>query len=105
MTQVKEYLKWMFHVDNVCVNLPYINGRDYTIIKQIVNMNKKVEDRVNLLKACGYDVKRCYIPTYHGILQPTYMSRLNEIRLTIGRPKNHFCREVYAIIIKPHRKI
>jgi hypothetical protein len=53
----------------------------------------------------GYDVKKCYVPNYNGIGNLTYMPRLNEIRIIIGRPKNHYCKEVFAVIIKPKNNV
>jgi hypothetical protein len=48
----------------------------------------------------GFEVKRCYVPTYNGVGNLTYMARLNEIRIIVARPTNHFPREVFAVIIK-----
>lgn len=95
-----ETSKWMFHVDNPMNGLPYINMRDYTIIKQVIRNNKRVDDRVNHLTNRGYKVRRCYVSTYNGIGQPTYLPRKNEIRIIIGRPLNHFSKEVFAVIIE-----
>ena len=61
---------------------------------------KNVEKRVADLKYRGFEVRRCFVPTYNGIGNFSYMPRLNEIRIIIGRPKFHNCREVYAVIIK-----
>lgn len=61
---------------------------------------KHVKDRIYHLMEQGYRVKRCYIPTYNGVGNVTYMPKLKEFRIIIGRPKRHFCREVYAVIIK-----
>lgn len=97
---VPQSKQWMFHVDNPMKNLPYINGKDYTLIKQSIMTKKFVNQRVMDLTNRGFEVKRCFVPTYNGIGQPTYMPRLNEIRVIIGRPNNHFYREVFAVIIK-----
>ena len=93
--------QWMFHIDNKTKGLPYVNKKDYTLIKQAILLNpKSVEKRVNDLTYRGFEVRRCYVPTYNGIGNFSYMPRLNEIRIIIGRPSNHFCKEVYAVIIK-----
>lgn len=92
--------QWAFRVDNKKHNLPYIPYRQYIIINQAITCNKRVEDRVKKLQDRGFEVKRCYLPTYNHTGGITYMPRLNEFRITIGRPKNHFCKEVYAVIIK-----
>ncbi len=92
--------QWAFRVDNKKHNLPYIPYRQYIIITQAITCNKRVEDRVKKLQDRGFEVKRCYLPTYNHTGGITYMPRLNEFRITIGRPKNHFCKEVYAVIIK-----
>jgi hypothetical protein len=92
--------QWAFRVDNKKYNLPYIPYRQYIIINQAITCNKRVEDRVKKLQDRGFEVKRCYLPTYNHTGGITYMPRLNEFRITIGRPKNHFCKEVYAVIIK-----
>ena len=93
--------QWMFHYNNTFNGLPYVNGRKYTLIKQAILQNpKNVEKRVADLKYRGFEVRRCFVPTYNGIGNFSYMPRLNEIRIIIGRPKFHNCREVYAVIIK-----
>lgn len=99
---IVESKQWMFHYDNQSKGLPFVDGRKYTIIKQSIFHNpKSVENRIKDLEYRGFEVKRCYVPTYNGVGNLTYMPRLNEIRIIIGRPKNHFCKEVYAVIIKP----
>lgn len=98
--QVPQSKQWMFHIDNPKKNLPYINSRDYTLIKQSINNKRFVNQRVMDLTNRGFEVKRCFVPTYNGIGQPTYFPRLNEIRIIVGRPNNHTCREVFAVIIK-----
>ena len=93
--------QWMFHYNNTFNGLPYVNKRDYTLIKQAILLNpKNVEKRVNDLTYRGFEVRRCYVPTYNGIGNFSYMPRLNEIRIIVGRPVNHFPREVFAVIIK-----
>ena len=92
--------KWMFHVDNKSRNLPYISSRDYVLIKQSINNKRFVNQRVMDLTNRGFDVRRCFVPTYNGIGNLTYMPRLNEIRIIVGRPNNHTCREVFAVVIK-----
>ena len=100
MVNVEETKKWMFHVDNQLNNLPYVNARDYTLIKQSIKNKRFANERVLDLQNRGFEVKRCYVPTYNGIGNLTYMPRLNEIRIIIARPINHFPREVFAVIIK-----
>lgn len=97
---IEDSKKWMFHVDNPTRNLPFISGRDYTMIKQSINNKKFVNQRILDLQNRGFNVKRCYVPSYNGIGQPIYFPRLNEIRIIIGRPINHAPREVFAVIIK-----
>ena len=97
---ISDSSKWMFHVDNTQKNLPHINGRDYSLIKQSINGKKFVNQRVMDLVNRGFVVRRCFVPSYNGIGQPTYFPRLNEIRIIVGRPNNHTCREVFAVIIK-----
>ena len=97
---IAESKQWMFHYDNLSKNLPFVNSRDYTLIKQSIIKNRFVEDRINDLSNRGFEVKLCYIPNYNGIGNLTYMPRLNEIRIIIGRPKNHEPRQVYCVIIK-----
>lgn len=93
--------QWMFHFDNKLKGLPYVDNRKYTLIKQAILHNpRNVEKRVNDLTYRGFEVRRCYVPTYNGIGNFSYMPKLNEIRIIIGRPKHHFCKEVYAVIIK-----
>ena len=100
MVNVEETKKWMFHVDNQLNNLPYVNARDYTLIKQSIKNKRFANERVLDLQNRGFEVKRCYVPTYNGSGNLTYMPRLNEIRIIIARPINHFPREVFAVIIK-----
>lgn len=88
---------WCFNKENKKHNLPYVSFNNYLRILQIIASNKNVDDRINQFKLNGFKVKRCYVPTYNGIGNMTYMPKLNEIRLIVGRPKKHFCREVYAI--------
>lgn len=93
--------QWMFHVDNKSKGLPYIKGSKYALIKQAILLNpQSVEKRIDNLTKRGFEIKRCYVPTYNGIGNFSYMPRLNEIRIIIGRPKKHYCKEVYAVIIK-----
>lgn len=93
--------QWLFHYDNPQKGLPYIKANDYILIKQAILLNKRsVEKRVKDLIYRGFEVKRCYVPNYNGIGQPTYTKKLNEIRIIVGRPCNHFCKEVFAVIIK-----
>lgn len=100
MVNVEETKKWMFHVDNQLNNLPYVNARDYTLIKQSIKNKRFANERVLDLQNRGFEVKRCYVPTYNGIGNLTYMPRLNEIRIIVTRPTNHHPREVFAVIIK-----
>lgn len=90
---------WIFENSNKNHNLPFISYSDYHNIIQSLSMNR-VNDRIRRLESFGFTIKRCYIPNYNGIGEMTYMPRLNEVRLVIGRPKNHFYKEVYAVIIK-----
>ena len=85
-------------------NKPYVSSRNKAVINNIICTNKNVADRCRQLFARGFNVKRCYIPHYNGIGCYTYMPRLNEIRIIVGRPLNHEPREVYAIIIKPNKQ-
>jgi hypothetical protein len=85
-------------------NNPYVSSRNKEVIKNIIHTNKNVSDRCRKLFVRGFHIKRCYIPHYNGIGGYTYMPRLNEIRIIIGRPLNHEPREVYAIIIKPNQQ-
>lgn len=71
----------------------------YNFIKEIILTNKNVNDRIVKLNNRGLKVKRCYVPTYNGIGNVSYLPRLNETRVIIGRPKNHSPREVFAVII------
>lgn len=100
MDKTSTIKQWLFRVDNKKHNLPYIPYRKYIIINQVITCNNRVEERVKKLQDRGFEVKRCYIPTYNHLGGITYMPRLNEIRITIGRPKNHFSKEIYAVIIK-----
>ena len=100
MVNVEETKKWMFHVDNQSNNLPYVNARDYTLIKQSIKNKRFTNERVLDLQNRGFEVRRCYVPTYNGVGNLTYMPRLNEIRIIVARPTNHFPREVFAVIIK-----
>ena len=100
MVNVEETKKWMFHVDNQLNNLPYVNARDYTLIKQSIKNKRFANERVLDLQNRGFEVRRCYVPTYNGIGNLTYMPRLNEIRIIVTRPTNHHPREVFAVIIK-----
>ena len=90
---------WIFNMSNKNHNLPFISCNDYHIIIQSLSMNR-VNDRIRRLESFGFTIKRCYIPNYNGVGEMTYMPRLNEVRLVIGRPKNHMSKEVYAVIIK-----
>lgn len=101
---IAETKQWMFHYDNPSRNLPYVSSRDYTLIKQSINKYYHIDDRINDLTNRGFEVKLCYIPTYNGIGNLTYMPRLNEIRIIVGRPKWHEPRQVYAVIIKSKTK-
>lgn len=101
---IAETKQWMFNYDNPSRNLPYVSSRDYTLIKQSIIKNRFVEDRIKDLSYRGFEVKLCYIPTYNGIGNLTYMPRLNEIRIIVGRPKCHEPRQVYAVIIKSKTK-
>ena len=100
MVNVEETKKWMFHVDNQSNNLPYVNARDYTLIKQSIKNKRFANERVLDLQNRGFEVRRCYVPTYNGVGNLTYMPRLNEIRIIVTRPTNHHPREVFAVIIK-----
>ena len=100
MVNVEESKKWMFHVDNQLHNLPYVNARDYTLIKQSIKNKRFANERVLDLQNRGFEVRRCYVPTYNGVGNLTYMPILNEIRIIVTRPTNHFPREVFAVIIK-----
>ena len=69
------------------------------IIRYIIHAHKYVDDRIKHLEHLGYDVKKCYVPNYNGVGNMTYMSMKKEYRIIIGRPKNHFPKQVYAVII------
>lgn len=80
-------------------NMPYLTKRQMAIVHNVLQI-KDVEKRCEQFKHKGFEIKRCFVPSYNGICGLTYMSRLNEIRIIIGRPKCHSPKEVYAIIIK-----
>lgn len=82
---------------------PYVTKRQMAIIHNVLNI-KDVEKRCAQFVARGFNVKKCYMPTYNRICGMTYMPRLNEIRIIIGRPKCHEPRQVYAIVISPRNK-
>lgn len=70
------------------------------IIRYIIHAHKYVDDRIKHLEHLGYDVKKCYVPNYNGVGNMTYMSMKKEYRIIIGRPKNHFPKQVYAVILR-----
>ena len=70
------------------------------IVRYIIHAHKYVDDRIRHLEHLGYDVKKCYVPNYNGVGNMTYMSIKKEYRIIIGRPKNHFPKQVYALIIR-----
>ena len=82
------------------MEMPYISKRRMAIIHNVLHI-KDIKKRYEQLLARGFEVKKCYVPNYNGIGGMTYMPRLNEIRIIVGRPKNHEPRQVYAIIITP----
>lgn len=67
------------------------------IISDIVKRTKNTNTRISLLQSKGYNVKRCYVKTYNKLLGETAMKRKGVLRIIIGRPQNHWYREVYAI--------
>ena len=75
----------------------------YSRINKIIDSEKLIENRIRLLQSNGFEVKRCYVPTYNKVGGITFFPRLKEFRIIIGRPKNHFVREVYAVVIKINR--
>ena len=101
---MKKYSHYDYPFYRMSKEMPYITSRQYATIKNVLQI-KGVEKRCHQLWARGFYIRRCYMPHYNGIGNMTYMPRLNEIRIIVGRPKNHEPREVYAIIIQvPHRK-
>ena len=99
MSKYNHY-NYPFHA--VANDMPYIPCRKYAIIKNILR-TKDVIERCRRLWARGFEVRKCYIPHYNGIGGMTYMPRLNEIRIIVGRPKEHEPRQVYAIIINNNK--
>lgn len=85
-------------------DMPYLNFRETCIIRQIILLNNNVEDRIRKLKLFGFKVKRCYVKDYNGLFHPTYCPKLNELRVIIGRPKNHNPKEVFAVIVDMNYK-
>lgn len=101
MARYSHYNYPFYRISN---EMPYITKRQYATIKNVLQI-KDVATRCTQFWARGFYIRRCYIPHYNGIGNMTYMPRLNEIRIIVGRPKNHEPREVYAIIIQvPHKK-
>ena len=70
---------------------------DRKIISDIVKKTKNTNIRITLLQSEGYNVNRCYVRTYNRLLGETTMKRKGVLRIIIGRPQNHWCREVYAV--------
>lgn len=66
-------------------------------IGDIVNKTKNVNIRIDLLQSEGYNVKRCYVKTYNGLLGVSEFKKKGVIRIIIGRPKEHFYKEVFAV--------
>ena len=79
---------------------PKITKNEYNLIIQSINNYRFIKERIKDLTLKGFEVKKCFIPNYNGIGQLTYMPRLNEIRIIIGRPFNHRPKEILAVIIK-----
>ena len=101
---MKKYSHYDYPFYRYSTTMPYIRGREKAMIYNVLQI-KDIGKRCTQLCAMGFNVRRCYVPHYNGIGNMTYMPRLNEIRIIIGRPKNHEPREVYAIVIQvPHRK-
>jgi hypothetical protein len=75
--------------------MDYLSHR--RIIRSIVKNTKSVEERIAQLTDKGYNVKRCYVPTYNGLMGESFMPQKKIIRLIIGRPKKNMVREVFAI--------
>lgn len=73
--------------------------RTRTRIRQVINTYKYIDDRIKCLENRGYEVKKCYVPNYNGVGNMTYMTMKKEYRIIIGRPKNHYPKQVYAVII------
>lgn len=95
----ENYNFWMIGYYERDESFPKMRWGDYFFIKKNILQHRFVEDRINAIKQ-RFEVKLCYIPNYNGIGNFTYMPRLNEIRIIIGRPKNHEPRQVYCVIIK-----
>lgn len=70
---------------------------DKKIISDIVKKTKNTNIRITLLQSEGYNVNRCYVRTYNRLLGETTMKRKGVLRIIIGRPQNHWYREVYAV--------
>lgn len=68
-------------------------------VSKIINRNRSVEKRVWELVQGGMRVKRCYVRDYNGIGGCVYYERFHETRIIVGRPKDHYSREVYAVIM------
>lgn len=99
---MKKYSHYDYPFYRISSEMPYISKRRMAIIHNVLHI-KDVEKRCEQLWARGFEVKKCYVPNYNGIGGMTYMPRLNEIRIIVGRPKNHEPRQVYAIVIKKLR--
>lgn len=100
---MSKYNHYNYPFYRISKEMPYITSRQYAIIKNVLQI-KDVEKRCRQLWARGFEVRKCYIPNYNGVGSMTYMPRLNEIRIIVGRPKCHEPRQVYAIVITPNNK-
>jgi hypothetical protein len=100
---MEKYNHYNYPFYRITSTMPYISKRRMAIVHNVLNI-KDVEKRCGQLIARGFEVRKCYIPHYNGVGNMTYMPRLNEIRIIVGRPKCHEPRQVYAIIIKSIEK-
>lgn len=96
---MKKYSYYDYPFFRISQIMPYISKRRYAIIKSVLQM-PNVIDRCRQLWVRGFEVRKCYVPHYNGVGSMTYMPKLNEIRIIVGRPTNHEPRQVYAIIIR-----
>lgn len=96
---MKKYSHYDYPFYEYSTERPYVTRRLMAILHNVLNI-KDVEKRCAQFVARGFNLKRCFVPSYNGLYGLTYMPRLNEIRIIVGRPKHHSPKEVYAIIIK-----
>ena len=67
------------------------------IIGIIVDSTKDTNTRLDILRSKGYNVRRCYVTTYNKLLGETVIKTKGVIRIIVGRPKDHYYKEVYAV--------